>query len=222
MAKTYLSKLGFFFAFICLFFTKASAQYATGGAAGEKSPIAVNNAAKVSVNGSAVIKILSNDIPGSSTLDLTTIEIITPPAHGTVKVNGDGTVTYAVTPGYAGPDAFTYRAKDTFGSYTNIATVTLTATSVVDLTIPTEFTPNGDGINDVFEIRHLDQYAQNQLTIVNRWGNEVFKQINYQNTWTGDGLNEGTYYYLLKVKATDGSDWQVFKGYITLIRTFKK
>lgn len=187
-----------------------------------KSPVAVDDAATVSVNGTVVIKILSNDSPGSSTLDPTTIAIMTQPAHGTVKVNGDGTVTYTPTPGYAGPDIFTYRVKDTFGYYTNIATVTLTDAFAFNITIPTEFTPNGDGVNDVFEIRHLDQYTQNQLSIVNRWGNEVFKQTNYQNTWTGDGLNEGTYYYLLKVKATGGSDWQVFKGYVTLIRTFKK
>ena len=90
------------------------------------------------------------------------------------------------------------------------------------LFIPNLYTPNGDGNNDVFEIRGLELFAENDITIVNRWGNEVFKAGNYQNNWTGEGLNEGTYYYLLRVRETTGGEWQVFKGYITLIRAFKQ
>ncbi|WP_183558315.1 gliding motility-associated C-terminal domain-containing protein [Mucilaginibacter sp. SP1R1] len=90
------------------------------------------------------------------------------------------------------------------------------------LLIPNLFTPNGDNINDGFEIRGLDQYAENDIVIVNRWGNEVFKQKNYKNNWVGTGLNEGTYYYILRVKENANAEWKVFKGYITLIRTFKK
>lgn len=89
-----------------------------------------------------------------------------------------------------------------------------------ELLIPNLFTPNGDGTNDVFEIRGIEQFAINDLVIVNRWGNEVFKQTNYRNTWNGTGLNEGTYYYVLRVKEAVGSEWRVFKGYITLIRAF--
>ena len=90
------------------------------------------------------------------------------------------------------------------------------------LFIPNLYTPNGDGTNDAFEIRGLELFAQNDLVIVNRWGNEVYKATGYQNNWTGEGLNEGTYFYVLRVKEAAGSEWQVFKGYITLIRAFKK
>jgi len=96
------------------------------------------------------------------------------------------------------------------------------AVSGATLFIPNLFTPNGDGNNDAFEIRGLELFAQNDLIIVNRWGNQVYKSNNYRNDWTGEGLNEGTYYYILRVKENTGSEWQVFKGYITLIRTFKK
>ncbi|WP_298735435.1 gliding motility-associated C-terminal domain-containing protein [uncultured Chitinophaga sp.] len=91
-----------------------------------------------------------------------------------------------------------------------------------DLKIPTLFTPNGDGRNDVFEIRGLQQYAENELVIFNRWGNEVYRRQNYQHNWKGDGLSEGTYYYLLRIKKTNGSGWEVLKGYTTLIRAFKQ
>jgi gliding motility-associated-like protein len=90
-----------------------------------------------------------------------------------------------------------------------------------DLFIPNLFTPNGDGINETFEIRGLDRFAENDLVIVNRWGNEVYKSTHYRNDWTGEGLNEGTYYYLLRIKEKPGAPWQVFKGFITLIRAFK-
>lgn len=88
------------------------------------------------------------------------------------------------------------------------------------LFIPNEFTPNGDGINDAFEIRGLELAAENDLIIVNRWGNEVYKRSNYKNDWTGNGLNEGTYYYILRVRESAGGEWKVYKGYITLIRAF--
>jgi gliding motility-associated-like protein len=90
------------------------------------------------------------------------------------------------------------------------------------LVIPNLYTPNGDGTNDTFEIRGLELFAENDLVIVNRWGNEVFKATNYRNNWTGEGLNEGTYYYVLRIKENSSSSWQVFKGYITLIRAFKR
>lgn len=102
------------------------------------------------------------------------------------------------------------------GYYTKLAV------SGSSLFIPNLYTPNGDGTNDVFEIRGLELFAENDITIVNRWGNEVFKASNYKNNWTGEGLNEGTYYYVLRVRETIGSEWQVFKGYITLIRAFKQ
>ncbi|MFN0255901.1 DUF7507 domain-containing protein [Pedobacter ureilyticus] len=91
-----------------------------------------------------------------------------------------------------------------------------------ELLIPNLFTPNGDGNNDAFEILGLNQYANNELVIVNRWGNELFRTKNYQNNWTGEGLNEGTYYYLLRVQKNSSSEWITFKGYVTLIRAFKK
>jgi gliding motility-associated-like protein len=67
-----------------------------------------------------------------------------------------------------------------------------------DLFIPTLFTPNGDGSNDVFFIRNLPEAPSvNRLTITNRWGKEVFSSENYQNNWDGEGTSDGIYYYLL-------------------------
>ncbi len=186
-----------------------------------KSPKAVDDVGGTVVNKPVTINVLANDDPGNSTLDKLTVEIVSQPKHGRATVNPDGTITYMPDPGYTGDDTFTYRVKDAYGYYTNVAAVTLTS-NFTGLTIPKLFTPNGDGINDTFEILGINQYQVNELQIVNRWGNEVFHAKGYQNNWTGEGLNEGTYYYLLRVKKAGSDQYEVFKGYTTLIRAFKK
>ena len=186
------------------------------------SPVAVNISQVVLINQPVTIPVAKDGNPGNSTFDPTSIQITSPPAHGKVVINSDGTITYIPDPGYTGPDAFSYRLKDVNGYYTNVATVTIDDTATAQLKIPNLFTPNGDGINDYFEIRGLSNYPNNELIIVNRWGNEVFRQTNYQNKWDGTGLNEGTYYYLLYIRKADGSIFQVLKGYTTLLRTLKK
>lgn len=82
--------------------------------------------------------------------------------------------------------------------------------------IPNAFTPNGDGVNDYFEIEALPAFPENEMMIFNRWGNMVHQQKSYQNDWQGSGLNEGTYYYILRVQIA--GKWNTFKGYITLVR----
>ncbi|WP_421939882.1 Calx-beta domain-containing protein [Pedobacter sp.] len=185
-----------------------------------KSPRAVDDVTETPANAPITIKVLANDDPGNSNFNTLTVEIISQPKNGTVRVNADGTVTFTPAPGFVGQDVFTYRVRDAFGYFTNVASVTLNA-NLTGLTIPNLFTPNGDGTNDAFEIIGLNQYPQNTLQIINRWGNEVFHADGYQNNWTGEGLNEGTYYYLLRITNPKTKEVQVLKGYITLIRAFK-
>lgn len=90
--------------------------------------------------------------------------------------------------------------------------------SIAGIIIPNVFTPNGDGLNDTFQIPGLELYEANELTIVNRWGGTVYEKKGYRNDWTAIGLNEGTYYYLLKVK-TATNKWEVYKGFLTILRS---
>lgn len=62
--------------------------------------------------------------------------------------------------------------------------------------IPNVITPNGDGRNDRFVIRNIQNRAW-QLTIMNRWGNRVYESQAYQNDWDGGNLPPALYYYLL-------------------------
>jgi gliding motility-associated-like protein len=67
-------------------------------------------------------------------------------------------------------------------------------------------TPNGDGLNDVFHIDNIEKYPDNLLIIVNRWGSEVYRKVNYKNDWDGTYggavLPTGVYFYILTVKGT--------------------
>ncbi len=78
-----------------------------------------------------------------------------------------------------------------------------------DLIISNAFSPDGDGINDTWEIQGLDSNEGYTLTVFNRWQNLVYKTTQYENDWTGNSiysslfsfdskLPEGTYFYWIE------------------------
>ncbi|EJF10466.1 gliding motility-associated C-terminal domain-containing protein [Pontibacter sp. BAB1700] len=85
------------------------------------------------------------------------------------------------------------------------------------LNVPNVFTPNNDGENDTWVVGNLTNYPDNEVVVVNRWGNEVYRSKAYQNNWNGDKLAEGTYYYLIRLTLCDGSE-KTYKGYVMIVR----
>ena len=93
-----------------------------------------------------------------------------------------------------------------------------------DLFIPNSFTPNGDGINDLFIISGIDAYPDHRLTIYNRWEQKVFETKNYQNNWDGSPnmkygnnsklLPEGVYFYFFE----ESEGGKLHKGFIYIKR----
>ncbi|MBN2275276.1 MAG: gliding motility-associated C-terminal domain-containing protein [Bacteroidales bacterium] len=84
-----------------------------------------------------------------------------------------------------------------------------------DPVIPNSFSPNGDGINDLFVIRDLPGNAK--LMIFNRAGNLLYDTENYSNDWDGrdnkgNPLTSGTYWYVLSVPEIP----QAYKGFVYL------
>lgn len=62
--------------------------------------------------------------------------------------------------------------------------------------LPNVFTPNGDGVNDFFIIDDALALPGNYLIILNRWGEVVYDQRGYKNTFMGNDLVEGVYFYI--------------------------
>lgn len=83
------------------------------------------------------------------------------------------------------------------------------------------FTPNGDGVNDLWEIPCLDLFT-NRVQVFNRWGQMVFEAENYDGTWDGTNLGQpvpdATYYYVISVNDPQYSQPTVYKGTVTIIR----
>ena len=175
------------------------------------------------------INVLNNDIDedGDSIYVST---ILSSPPYGYVNISNEGTILYTPDSTYFGQNgdlSFIYQVcDDVYNSICTTATVTLKFNFLdIPIDIPNSFSPNNDAINDVLLIEGLENIINNQLTIINRWGNIVFQTENYQNDWagtytsgsmrnqaTGDKLPDGTYFYIFEAK-----DFNIIKtGYIIL------
>lgn len=107
------------------------------------------------------------------------------------------------------------------GSSDNITAVFVDKRS--DIVMPTGFTPNGDGINDLFSpLGAQARYARDyEMQVWNRWGEEVFRANEYIYGWDGTHkgvpAQTGVYAYMLKYKNIENES-KIVKGNITLIR----
>jgi gliding motility-associated-like protein len=90
--------------------------------------------------------------------------------------------------------------------------------SVNNFVIPTLITPNMDGRNDYFVIRGLATLGKTELVIFDRRGVQVYKNMNYDNSWNGvdnnkNPLPDDTYFYVLK-----SANGKSISGYIVIRR----
>jgi len=91
------------------------------------------------------------------------------------------------------------------------------------LEIPNTFSPNGDGINDTWEILGIESFSNCNIRIYSRWGQLVFQTTSYSddkfwdgNTQGGKELAVGSYYYVIDLR--DDSFLEPFKGTVTIVR----
>jgi gliding motility-associated-like protein len=87
--------------------------------------------------------------------------------------------------------------------------------------IPTAFSPNGDMVNDLWEIQHLDSYPGSTVQVFDRFGRMVYQStLGYAKPWNGKLFNIGsdlpigTYYYIIDPK----NGRKQLSGSITILR----
>jgi gliding motility-associated-like protein len=84
--------------------------------------------------------------------------------------------------------------------------------------IPNAFSPNADGINDVWSIRYLDSYPGTVVQVFDRYGRQVYMSMGYTTPWNGKYQNKdlpvGVYYYVIDPK----NGRKTITGSVTIIR----
>jgi len=82
---------------------------------------------------------------------------------------------------------------------------------------PNAFSPNGDGVHDLWEIPALNIYPGCRVNIYNRYGQNIFHSTGYSNPWNGKvngkKLPVGTYYYVIKIPG----QLSPISGYVDII-----
>lgn len=87
------------------------------------------------------------------------------------------------------------------------------------LTIPNAFTPNGDGINDLWNIKSIEAYPKCMVSVYSRYGTLVYQSKGYPRSWDGTSngtpVPTGTYYYIINLNE---DNMPQMTGYVAVIR----
>ena len=141
------------------------------------------------------------DIDWSPSLNMSDPSDITP------IVNPDQTTTYFLT------------------GDNGICTITDEVTVFVtnSLEIPNTFSPNGDGVNETWEILGIEKYPDCNIQVYTRWGQLVFQATGYSvnKRWDGTSKNgkelaPSAYYYVINLRSDDFPD--PIKGTVSIIK----
>ncbi|WP_428331533.1 gliding motility-associated C-terminal domain-containing protein [Mucilaginibacter sp.] len=177
-------------------------------------------------NSGSPVTITVNPVPA---IDLNANEQILAGSSIVLKPQITGNIaTYSWTPATGLSDAAiadpvaspevttTYQLKviSTAGCF---ATAPVTINVGQQINVPNVFTPNGDGINDLWNIKYLSNYPTCSVSVFNRYGLQIFHSVGYGKPWAGTYNNKklptGTYYYIIDLK--DGS--KPLSGSVTII-----
>lgn len=183
--------------------------------------VAVDDTKETTLNTTTLIDVATNDTIPANPIPI--FSIISQPENGQVS-NQQSVFSYIPQTGFTGTDSFQYSVC--IGAICDTATVTIhiTADEACLIKVANAFSPNGDDINDTFEIDGLDCYENTNISIFNRWGNLIYQapQYNHDSAWDGTWGNagqpvpDGTYFYTLKL--TQGDKTEQKSGFIEVFR----
>ncbi len=97
------------------------------------------------------------------------------------------------------------------------------------LKVPNAFSPNGDGINDYFNVFEVKSIISFSAAIYNRWGQQLYKwgmdemdceECGWDGTYNGSPVKDGVYYVVVQARGADGINYDIrqdvnlLRGYI--------
>lgn len=147
-----------------------------------------------------------------------------------LQIVAGGGVQYAWAPNYNISDTtvfnpnvwptknttYTVIVQNGFGCR-DVTQVTVFVKNDYKLIIANTVTPNNDGVNDTWWIGNLENYPNNEVMILNRYGQLLYETKGYKNTWdgmyNGQRLPDGTYFFVLKFPESN----VIYKGSINII-----
>jgi len=93
----------------------------------------------------------------------------------------------------------------------------------IPIRIPNAFSPNNDGLNDVWVIDGMEKFPNSKVYIYNRWGNTVYTDKNgYKVPWDGSlngaPIPTGTYYYVIDLKGSPDNTDNSVTGSLTVVK----
>lgn len=189
----------------------------------------------VATNGSCIdrdtIRVNSNALPivdaGS---------FVNMPTYSTTTIGGSPTSssagTYTWTPNFGTLDNYNSPNPTASNTVTMIYTVTVTDVNgclgsdtvtvfiYPEVKIPSGFSPNADGKNDVWQIDNIFQFPDNVVEVYNRWGELLFMSKGYavpfDGKYNGKNLPVGTYYYIIDLHHPSAP--KAYTGPLTIFR----
>lgn len=136
------------------------------------------------------------------------LEILSQPKYGNATISNSQTIDLVADEFFLGRDSLIYRVCDGDNDC-DTGTLWITLSNEFDNSYtPQGFSPNGDGINDLFNIPAFDQFAPLKIMIMDRNGRTVYSSDSYNNHWdgianvgnyNGELLPSGVYYYKLTI-----------------------
>ena len=91
------------------------------------------------------------------------------------------------------------------------------------LSFPNAFSPNGDGINDIYKAKDYQSLVEFHAYIFNRWGQKLYEWTDpadgWDGTYHGKDVKDGVYFVLVKAKGADGRTYHIRRD-VNLLRGY--
>jgi len=118
------------------------------------------------------------------------------------------------------PGLYSVTVTDSCGSASD--NIIVTGQQVCDIYFPKAFTPNNDGLNDIFRILGAYNIGEFRLVVYNRWGQKVFESLDYSKGWNGSFNGQlqppQTYVWTCEYRIQGSAHKISQKGMLTLVR----